>query len=689
MVSRAKKAFRADIQALRAIAVASVVAFHLWPRLLPGGFIGVDVFFVISGFLITGHILKEVADQTFSVIGFWARRIRRLLPAALLVILITTIALAFIGSDSDQVLIFGQLQPIASAFYFENWNLAASAVDYLNQGRAESPFQHYWSLSAEEQFYLAWPLIIALLAWLGAKAGKSKVIGRVALALAALTIGSLVYSIVLTDADPKVAYFSTFTRVWEFGLGALLAFVPNSKSLSNNVRNLAALIGLATIAVTAFDFSSQLPFPSFWAAVPVLGAAAVIWAKVEQGKLQKIFEFKPIQFLGDISYSTYLWHWPIIILVPMATHSGLTTVQKVLIVLFTLGIAALTRKLVEKPFLRLSDAGPTSNRKTFIFAAIAGTLIVVITAAGFVVSQRRLIDRISELENQPLSSACFGASARQPDGSLCTSKNGKAAITPDPSLAVEDTPSLGYPNCKSTRREQSNLDICPLGYQSGAVSVLLVGDSHAAQYRSSVDLAAQALGLRAESIVKGGCAFSLQSRVNDSVLTNSCKQWVANVLNRIRQKHYDLVITSSLAGVSWAQSGSSEPSSAGFSKLWKEIVASGSNVLAIKDNPKPIGNLVRCLESNGAKAVASCSNSKSKAFSDDPLPKAVASLNNDRVQLADFDHIFCNKVCEPVIGNVLVYRDDNHLTNTFAKSMQFLVFKAIAQIQNIPVIEDN
>ncbi|MFM1956961.1 MAG: hypothetical protein RLZ41_360, partial [Actinomycetota bacterium] len=302
---------RTDIQALRTIAVTLVVLFHLWPNRISGGFIGVDVFFVISGFLITKHILHEVQEQRFSVTSFWARRIKRLLPASFTVLAATAIAIVFLAPVSLWSQWLGEIQ--SSVFYFQNWNLAGAAVNYLALANQASPVQHFWSLSTEEQFYFFWPLLVAGALLATSRALKSSVSSRKALLVlfTAVTVASFAYSVYLTNVDPAVAYFSTPVRAWEFGIGAIAAFLPALERAS--LRNALALTGLMGICASAFLITNKTPFPGLAAIFPTLGTAFVIIAAVEVGVISRVMAWRPLQWIGDKSYAIYLWHWPILI----------------------------------------------------------------------------------------------------------------------------------------------------------------------------------------------------------------------------------------------------------------------------------------------------------------------------------------------------------------------------------------
>jgi len=281
----AERDYRPDIQGLRAIAVAMVVIYHLYPSLLPGGFAGVDVFFVISGYLITGHLWRGYQRTgKIALLDFWGRRARRLVPAAALVLTVTWLASRLVlpatrlADTADQVR--------ASALYFQNWLLAHNAVDYLKSNDAASPLQHFWSLSVEEQFYLLWPwlfLAAAMLVGLRARrAGRHRApgvnVGRAVVAglAGALVLGSLAYSVYDTRADPAAAYFVTTTRVWELGLGGLLALLPQRLGRPLSRQGWLGWAGLAAVAASPFLLRGTSAFPGAIALLPVLGTVALI-----------------------------------------------------------------------------------------------------------------------------------------------------------------------------------------------------------------------------------------------------------------------------------------------------------------------------------------------------------------------------------------------------------------------------
>ena len=288
-LSREAREFRPDIQGLRAIAIAMVVIFHLYSAALPGGFVGVDVFFVISGYLITGHLWRGYTRTgRVDLVGFWGRRARRLIPAAALVLTVTWIA-ARVVEPAHQLA--NQAQHIlASALYFENWQLSSDSVRYADSNNTGIWVGHFWSLSVEEQFYLVWPLFFVLTAWLAAiwanRTGQGRSTRRVRRAqargvvagvlTATLVIASLAYSVVETNASPSTAYFVTTTRMWEFGIGGLLAIAPAGLTRALARQGWLGWLGLAAVIASAFLFNLSMPFPGALALLPVLGAAALI-----------------------------------------------------------------------------------------------------------------------------------------------------------------------------------------------------------------------------------------------------------------------------------------------------------------------------------------------------------------------------------------------------------------------------
>jgi len=360
------KHFRGDIEGLRAVAVILVILDHLvaWPG---GGFIGVDVFFVISGFLITGLLLRDYKKtQTIDFRKFYARRVRRIAPAATLVILTTVIVGFFVVSIARAQGI--AIDGVWSFFFFANWQFAASGTDYFQAGAAVSPLQHYWSLSVEEQFYLVWPWLTLVLIYVmrnRRRDGRPRSMAPLAIVFAVIVLLSFAWACFETATNPTVSYFSTFSRTWELGIGALLAtLVSQFEKIPNVVRPILAYIGLAGIFVGAFVLTDAVAFPGPNAAIPVLSAALVIAAGTG-GKQRFLFPLdNPVtRYIGRISYSLYLWHFPVVIYLGLLIGTGNALyITLSLVIMVVLAIASF--HLVEDPIRRSSwlEGKPRSRR---------------------------------------------------------------------------------------------------------------------------------------------------------------------------------------------------------------------------------------------------------------------------------------------------------------------------------------
>ena len=290
--------------------MALVVVYHFWPERVTGGFVGVDVFFVISGFLITSHLLSRPPRDWAGLAGFWGRRIRRLLPASFLVLAATLAATLLIAPRTMWEAT--ATQTAAAALYVENWLLAGQAVDYLAIDNVPTPVQHFWSLSIEEQFYLAWPVLILIAYWVASRLVRVRV-KTLVVGLFGVIVGlSLAASVLYTAGDPAAAYFVTWTRVWELGVGGLAAcvFVRVSRLLGDRdgLRSLLAYAGLAMVLASALLFDAATPFPGVAALIPVAGTALVLLAAVQRSPLSPlpVMALRPVQAIGDWSYSIYL-----------------------------------------------------------------------------------------------------------------------------------------------------------------------------------------------------------------------------------------------------------------------------------------------------------------------------------------------------------------------------------------------
>ena len=630
---------RPEIQALRGIAVLTVVVYHLWPGTLPGGFVGVDVFFVISGFLITGQIVRE-AGRTgrVSLAGFWARRARRILPAALVVLAACALATKATVPETQWDQFFEEIT--ASTAYLENWHLADAAVDYQALDDAPSPVRHFWSLSVEEQFYLVWPVLI-LFALVVLR-------GRIALVLGAVTAASFAWSLHKTATDPAAAYFVTPTRAWEFGVGGLLALLPAAAARPSRAL---ALAGLAAVTVAAAAFSADTPFPGVAALLPVLGAAAVIQARA--------FRFRPLEALGDISYSVYLWHWPLIVLAPELGAPVLLAA--------TLALGWLSKVVVEDPVRRVR----LSPRWTLVPAAAgtAAVLMLASTGAGALEEQVER-DRVAVKRVLAEPPACLGAAALVRD---CRPPRG---VLPAPA-AAEDAPNAP---CGFEKDEIEGMVVpCAFGTPAARATghVALLGDSHASHWRAALRPVAKRRGWRGTSIARSHCPYAAGDPGLSGEDRAGCLAWREQVPRWLAERP-------EIKTVFVAQYEGASARAEDFVAGWERLPRSVERIVVIRDTPQmlPDGGTLACVQEaldRDRDPARSCRRRRADALPPDPA--AEAARRSDRAVLVDLTRFFCDASwCEPVIGGALVYKDSNHITSVYGATLAPYLGREVSRV---------
>ena len=662
------------MQALRALAVLLVVLYHFWPNRLTGGYVGVDVFFVISGFLITSHLYREV-DRTgrISLATFYARRARRLLPAAMLVLLATAVASFLFLPVTRWAANAGDI--LASTFYVQNWLLAVRAVDYSASANAASAVQHFWSLSVEEQFYLGWPALILLLLLVGRRLRvrrETLLLGGILV----VTVLSLAWSVDATATDPAGAYFVTPTRIWELGAGAVLALWrarrPDVASDGPVAASRLALrwIGLAAIAVAAVSLSAASPFPGYLALLPVLGTVAVIAAADTGARdpLTAVVVLPPVQFLGNVSYSLYLWHWPLLVMAPFALGHPLPAVQKVGLLAVCIGLAWLTKVWVEDTTQRHRLLG----RPVVTVACTVAAMLVVSSVA---VLQRHEVSVQADAARAHLAAAegdpCFGAASRAP-GAHCTDVFGPPASL---TLSPEDPPWFVDPAC-TVAPAPIGVATCRFSSAPPTRTVALVGDSHAQAWRGAVHRIARELNWKVVEILKGACPVTTARvvRFNGKVTdTEACHTWGQQVSQVLAAEHPDYVFTSSWAAAMTFDGAGGDPRGAGirgFADTWTAWAHAGSTVFVLRDVPSTGGrDIPECLVTHPGDPGA-CASPRDVALAPDALTEAAARVASPRIRLIDLSDFFCDAAtCHPAVGGAIVYWDHDHMSAQFSRSL--------------------
>lgn len=666
---RRRSEFRPDIQLLRALAVVAVVLYHLWPNRVTGGFVGVDVFFVISGYLITSHLLKEVTETGRVRIGqFWARRAKRLLPAALLVLV--AISAASLAVMPPTVLAQTLREVIASIFYVENWALAQASVDYLAADNIASPVQHFWTLSVEEQFYIALPVVMLAVAGCARRMRWS---ARTAIVttLAVLTAMSFAYSIWLTGWSGGTAYFSTATRMWEFGVGGLVSVLAVTRRPA--VRSLAVTAGVAMILVAIAAYGPSTPFPGYAAALPVIGTALVLYAGA-RSVLSIGGRMRPIAFLGETSYAIYLWHWAPIVLLPYATGHPLTTWEKLAILAGTLVVAWLSTKYWENP-IRFSPRllGRARPRTVGLVIALSMLLVAAIPATALVMAEREAASRdllAQQVFDQDLP--CLGAAAMV-DPHCDASGVPGGVLVPAPEDAPEDM--VPRPDCWSTGPD-ATLNVCALGPTSGYDRhILVVGDSHAKALLAGLEEVAEDRNWRVDLAGRAACYWTAHDLHQESQeLTDACTEWRSSLQDYIgEQSGLDAIVTVKARRALSDEVEAADPAVAmttvveGMAAAWNARGDLSIPVIALVDNPRMPPDTVECVVRHGSRGAEACALPLSSVMPQDGVREAVALTQN--AYAIDLTHLYCDDLCRPVIGNVVVYRDGRHITDTFARTV--------------------
>ncbi|KRE74493.1 acyltransferase family protein [Arthrobacter sp. Soil762] len=658
--------FRPDIQGLRALAVIAVIADHFlgWPS---GGFIGVDVFFVISGFLITSLLLREqVQTGTISFIGFYFRRAKRIMPAALLVIA-ATIAAAFALYGSARIT-STVWDGVWATLFGANWRFAIIGTDYFQAGGPTSPLQHYWSLSVEEQFYFVWPWLMLLIFW-AASRWKSSLAGArsaVGVSIVLLTALSFAWSVWETQNNASWAYFSTFSRAWELGVGAIVAvYSARFSGMRPGIRETLGWIGLAGIVVAVFTTNDAVAFPGPSAAFPVLATALVIAAGIGRERSFLWPLTNPVsRYLGDISYSLYLWHFPVaILLLSLFPRDSLE--YYIVGIILMLVLSALSFHLIENPVRKLEwpmkhrprppRAAIGDKTKLIGLAALAVLTTCVVVGA---LMPRDTSDGALASSGQPVvigeSAAlpkvkCWGAAALDASAD-CSRDIGNDVAPASKALAADLGNSY---DCFPPKGHA--LKTC--AYGAGETRVAIVGDSHAAALLPGLTDQVVALGWKLDTYVGEGCIWEADACVA-----------MGDIQAKLLAEPYDIVITSAYRGNG---DRNKELQAAAFAAQWRPVAAAGSKIVVVEDNPTDAGDAVECVQRiNLDVASNDCSIDLSSAFrlADAAVMAASAVENSVVVETRKY---FCTSIaCPGIIGNVLVYRDDiSHISGTFSKTL--------------------
>lgn len=649
---------RRDVQGLRALAVLAVVADHVlgWPR---GGFVGVDVFFVISGYLITGLLLREHRRTgTISFRGFYARRVRRILPNALLTLAVTVGATAVLVGGAR--LASTVRDAAAAAATVVNWRFAREGTDYFAQGLPPSPVQHFWSLSVEEQFYFVWPWLMLVLLVLTARRadGRTRMArhGRALfVAMSGVVLLSFAWALVQTAQQPSSAFFSTATRVWELGIGALGAIAgARLGRLLGRARPVLAWVGLGGILVALLVVREDAGFPAPWAALPVLATALVIAAGEGDGVAGPWpLTNRVANYVGDASYSLYLWHWPVVVLLPsVLAESSAWFVPTALVLGVALALPAY--HFVENPVRHLGGLSGRAVVRRVRRPALAAAALAVVAVLGCV-GTVRVLDSRAPVASGSADAACFGAaSLARPDA--CADVSFGAHVEPAPQDAEKDT--RGAYECYSTAGGPAK--VCEAGDPDGPLRVAIVGNSHAAALLPGLLPEAQRRGWRVTVVVGNGCALSTDASENCVATSREMDRLLLD------GAPYDLVITT---GSRSAAGGGASRRVPGLAAMMRQVSDRGTQVVVVSDGPVVSDEALACVARRG-QDPAGCAMPRDAAFAAGDAVQDAAE-DEPAVHVVDITDLYCtDDVCPVVVGGVLAYRDTaGHTTGTYSQTL--------------------
>jgi peptidoglycan/LPS O-acetylase OafA/YrhL len=706
------KNLRSDIEGLRALAVGAVVLYHAHFLAMQGGFIGVDVFFVVSGFLITNLLITEHArNGRISFANFYARRVRRLLPASAVVIVGTVIAgrywleplrLRDLGTDA-----------IAGSMFVANFVFADRGTDYLQSALPPSALQHYWSLAVEEQFYMVWPALLAVLLW-----RTRTPIRRATIGISLLVVVSFAVCIWQTSAAQPWAFFGSHARAWELGVGALLALSwKRIAAVRQDIRTTVAWLGLAMIIVGVFVLHEQMRFPGYIALLPVIGTAFVLMGgdTATRGPVL-ILRHPLLQYVGARSYSLYLWHWPVLIIGEAALDHSPNALERIGLIAISVVGAELSYRFVENP---IRHSRQLSGKRT-LSLSLGALLVVAGVSAGVLLRNNDVALSSGEAAERPVIDSTTLPPTTSPSPSTTATATPEATTTlptettvpgpPPPVASPTETPAAILESI-ATEKVPSNLEpslgralidrpklydngchlsadaVTPRECVSGDVTsdftVALFGDSHAAQWFPALDNVARSRGWKLLTFTKSGCAPIEVITYNSMVGATypQCAPWREAVKAEMTKAKVSLVVMSysnRLLDVNTRQPFPDNVWSEGFATLIPELRALGAESLLITDTPYPGKDIPICLSDNISR-VANCVFSRSEGIRATRHDTNVAAAVDNGAQFLDVSNWVCGpETCPVIVGNILVYRDSNHITTTYAQWLAPLVDAAIS-----------
>jgi peptidoglycan/LPS O-acetylase OafA/YrhL len=629
-----RAAFRPDIEGLRGVAVLLVVLYHVGIPWVPGGYVGVDVFFVLSGYLISGLVIREVESTgRLNVAAFYGRRARRLLPASVLVVLTTLLAGWLLYSPTELETLASS--SAAASAYVSNFFFAFQSGDYFAADARSNPLLHTWSLAVEEQFYLLWPALIVLFLRL------SRSRRRLGLAVGAVSAASFGLSLWLTGANPPLAFFASFTRAWEFGLGALAFLLPTAWLANERWwAGVAGWGGIVLVLGSAAVITDATPFPGAAALLPVLGTAALLVAGTatpDRG-LRTLLANRPLLYLGRISYLWYLWHWPAMVYAAVVIPE-MGGYARLLAAGVSLALASATHHLFENPIRY--HPGLIPRPRLSLALALGLTLLGLGIASG---------------------TRVVAVSASETPAQLAYTR------------AAADRPAMEDQGCVTDFLEVETRE-CVFG--EGARAVVLLGDSHAAQWTPALRRIAGQNGWKLITMTRVMCPWANLTLYNGTLRRDyaECDRSRAAAMDRIEALRPAAVVLSQMHTYPSRPGRLPGPQftpgewETGAHRTLARLDAAGIRTFVLLDTPLLDEPTPACL----ARAAfhsrpPDCSTPRAEALNAQILAsERLAAANLPHVSIIDLTSRFCGAVtCDSERDGIIVYRDRGHLTATYA-----------------------
>lgn len=639
-----ERRFRPEIEGLRIVAALLVAVYHIWIGRVSGG---VDVFFVISGFLITTSIVSRYNRYgELKFFPFITNLIKRLLPSIIVIVFTVIVLSIFLLPRTILDKTFYEI--IASLLYYQNWQLAFSNTDYLSQEQMSTPLEHFWAMSIQGQFYLIWFVLFSLVFILLKKKTNLNGVKIINIALSLLFLTSFIYSIYLTAVNQPWAYFDTFTRVWEFSIGGLLAINLSRIKINKFIGQILGLLGFVGLLLTGIVFDVSTMFPGYIALWPTLCAVAILIAgnTADGNGITKFLGSKFMVRFGGIAFGIYLWHWVLLTFYNYHSENSPSILTGILIIIFSVLLASLMSRFIETPFKKMEI-----SIRPLKYIGLGVLLNIIFAGTLFILYSKSIPDvhtLVNDTEYPGAAAIHFDLDVPEKD------------YIPTPEIAMTDL-AESYDDKMNQSKNSGSLKVGEYGVtDNNEYTVALVGSSHSAHWLGALQSFSEEENIKILNIIQVGSRFSSKNTANSTMT------WNNNVMNYLEenQSNIDLVVATSDIGEAdypLPPEGMAEQ----LNKIADDIKIP---VLAIRGTQRFGFNIPEYLDQHGYQATKDKMNSVVPI--DEEMPWDLVEYKSPLIYPVDYtDYFKVNGEYEPIIGNILIYFDGSHITNTYSQTM--------------------